>query len=151
MPANLFLNMMTPILALVCWTLFMLAWLYAARIPAMRKAGVDARKIKGRETHGQFAAMPAKVHWVADNYNHLHEQPTLFYALCLYSHIIGVADNLNVTLAWAYVVLRVIHSLVQATTNYVPTRFLLFIASSLVLAIIALRNVWALFVIGAAI
>ena len=82
---------------------------------------------------------------VADNYNHLHEQPVIFYALCVYTHLVGVWDGLNVGLAWAYVAIRIVHSLIQVTTNFVPLRFAVFNLGSLVLAIIALRNVLGLF------
>lgn len=138
-------SMLTPVLALVVWTLIVLVWLYARRIPAMRAAKIDIGKIKGKETHGMLQGIPANVNWVADNYNHLHEQPTLFYALCVYSHMTGLADPLNVGLAWGYVGLRVVHSMIHSTYNYVPHRFLAFALSSIVLAVIALRNVAHLF------
>ena len=89
--------------------------------------------------------LPAEVRWKADNYNHLHEQPVIFYALCVYTHLVGVWDGLNVGLAWAYVAIRIVHSLIQVTTNFVPLRFAVFNLGSLVLAIIALRNVLGLF------
>jgi hypothetical protein len=145
MPPQL-MSMMAPTLALIAWTFVMWLWMYGTRIPAMRAAGVDPAKIKGKETYGQLAAIPPKVGWVADNYNHLHEQPTIFYALCAYSHLVGVKDDLNVWLAWLYVALRIAHSLVQATTNYVPLRFLIFLIASLDLLVITARNVFALFV-----
>lgn len=138
-------NMMTPVLALVVWTLVILVWLYARRIPAMRKAGIDPAKIKGSESYANLPPMNPKAVWVADNYNHLHEQPVIFYALCLYSHLVGVTDMINVGLAWSYVVIRVIHSFIQITTNFVPLRFVVFNIGSLVLGIIAVRNVLGLF------
>jgi hypothetical protein len=144
MPTQL-MSMMAPVLALIAWTLVMLVWLYARRIPAMRKAGIDPAKIKGSESYASLPPMDRKAVWVADNYNHLHEQPTIFYALCIYSHMMGVMDGLNVGLAWGYVGLRVVHSLVQVTTNFVPLRFAIFNVGSLVLVIITVRNVLALF------
>ena len=144
MPTQL-TGMMAPVLALIVWTLVMLVWLYARRIPAMRKAGIDPAKIKGSESYASMPPMDPKAVWVADNYNHLHEQPTIFYALCIYSHLAGVMDGLNVGLAWTYVALRVVHSLIQVTTNFVPLRFVIFNIGSLVLAIVAVGNVLALF------
>lgn len=138
-------SMMTPLLAMVVWTLVMWVWLYALRIPAMRAAKIDARKIKGRETHGALADIPPHVHWPADNFTNLFEQPVLFYAICVYSHLVGVGDDLNIGLAWGYVALRVVHSVIQSTTNFVPARFLVFNLSGIVLAVIVGRNVWALF------
>jgi hypothetical protein len=144
MPDRL-MNMMTPLLALIVWTLVVLVWLYVRRIPAMRKAGIDPARIKGSESYASLPPMNPKAVWVADNYNHLHEQPTVFYALCLYSYLVGVADVLNVGLAWGYVGVRVVHTLIQVTTNYVPLRFAVFNLGSLLLMIIAGRNVLALF------
>ena len=89
--------------------------------------------------------MDPKAVWVADNYNHLHEQPTIFYALCVYSHLAGVVDGVNVGLAWAYVAIRIVHSFIQITTNFVPLRFVVFNIGSLVLMILAIRNVLGLF------
>lgn len=143
MPTQL-TSMMGPVLGLVLWTLVMLVWLYARRIPAMRRAGIDPARIKGSESYASLPPVEPRAVWVADNYNHLHEQPTIFYALCIYSHLTGVADLLNVGLAWTYVALRVAHSLVQVTTNFVPLRFVIFNLGSLCLAVIALRNVLAM-------
>jgi hypothetical protein len=135
-------TILTPVLALILWTFVVWVWLYATRIPAMRKAGLDPRRLKRKS---DLDPLPVSVQQVADNYNHLHEQPTTFYALAFYSHLVGVADSLNVTLAWSYVALRVVHSLVQNLANYVPVRFLVFVAASLVLMVMTARNVMALF------
>lgn len=134
-------SIMTPVLILVSWTLLMWVWMYATRIPAMQKAGIDAGKIKQK---GDLDVLPLGVRQIADNYNHLHEQPVLFYALAIYSHLVGVADPLNVGLAWAYVILRVLHSVFQATVNFVPVRFGIFLFASIALFAIAIRNLIAL-------
>ncbi len=133
--------MLVPVLALVVWTLIVWGWMYATRIPAMKKAGIDPQSA----IHpGSLTSLPAGARVVADNYNHLHEQPTLFYALAVYSHLVGAADGFNIALAWGYVGLRVLHSLAQIVLRRVVVRFSMFALSSLVLAAIALRNVWAL-------
>ena len=131
---------LTPVLALVSWTLIVWFWMYARRIPAMNAAGIDPQDA---QHPGSLNVLPQKARSAADNYNHLHEQPTIFYALIIYSHLAGVADELNLTLAWAYVGLRVLHSLVQVTVNKVTLRFTLFAVSTLVLVVIAIRNVLA--------
>ena len=133
--------MLTPILALICWTLVMLFWTGATRLPAMRKAGIDPARMKNQS---ELNVLPQRVRNVAANYNHLHEQPVIFYALAVYSHLAGVADPLNIALAWIYVASRVVHSLVQATSNYVPLRFLIFLFGSLLLTLMAVRNVFSL-------
>ena len=139
----MFVTIMTPVLMLVCWTLVMWLWMYATRIPAMQKAGLKPAELKEKS---QLDVLPRSVRQVADNYNHLHEQPVVFYALAIYSHLVGVADPLNIGLAWAYVILRVAHSIFQATVNFIPVRFVLFSLSSIVLIIMAVRNLLALMV-----
>jgi hypothetical protein len=130
-------NILTPMLALILWSFVMWAWMYATRLPAMSRAGIDATKIKRKS---DLDVLPMSVQQIADNYNHLHEQPTVFYALALYTHLVAAADPLNVGLAWGYVGLRVAHSLIQATINFVPVRFFVFSASTIVLMIIAVRD-----------
>jgi hypothetical protein len=132
--------MLTPMLALILWTFVIWFWMYATRIPAMRTARIDPAKIKQKS---ELDPLPVKVKQIADNYNHLHEQPTVFYALVIYSHLAGMADTINIALAWSYVGLRVAHSLVQCTVNFVPVRFLIFVCSSVVLMAIAVRDVLA--------
>jgi len=134
-------TILVPVLALCVWTFVLWTWMYMTRLPAMKKARIDARRIKRKH---ELDSLPVAVQQIADNYNHLHEQPTVFFALAFYSHLVGVADGLNIQLAWAYVALRVIHSLIQCTINFVPLRFMVFSASSIVLIIIAARNVIAL-------
>ncbi|MEP3071731.1 MAPEG family protein [Maricaulis sp.] len=136
----MFQSIMTPVLALVAWTLVMWLWMYATRLPAMQKAGIDATKIQRK---GDLDALPVEVQRIADNYNHLHEQPLIFYVLCIYGHLVGVADELNIMLAWGYVALRILHSLIQALWNFVPVRFAVFMASSIVLVVMTVRNVIA--------
>lgn len=132
---------LTPVLALIAWSLLVWLWMYATRIPAMQKAGIDPQDAAHP---GSLSALPSQVRAVADNYNHLMEQPTIFYALAFYLHLSGHADSLNVTLAWAYVATRVIHSLVQNTANIVALRFLIFTGSTLVLAAMVCRAIWAM-------
>jgi hypothetical protein len=134
-------TMLTPVLALILWTFVIWAWMYSTRLPAMRAARLDPAKIRRKE---DLDVLPLSVRQVADNYNHLHEQPTIFYALAFYTHLAGVADPVNVGLAWAYVGLRVLHSLIQCTWNFVPVRFFVFVAASLALLAIAVRAVMAL-------
>jgi hypothetical protein len=130
---------LAPVLALVAWTLVMWIWMYATRLPAMQRARVDPQDAA---RPGSLAGLlPASVNRVADNYNHLHEQPTIFYALMFYLALAGGADATAAALAWAYVGLRVVHSLVQATHNRVVLRFVVFATSSLVLLTMTAREV----------
>jgi hypothetical protein len=128
--------MIAPVLALIAWSLFMLVWLYAARIPAMFGLGLSPADFK---TRSGLEKLPPEVNAVANNYSHLMEQPTLFYALCLAIQIGPFTDEVFRILAWIYVILRIVHSLIQATSNIVIMRFMIFICSTLVLAVMTFR------------
>jgi hypothetical protein len=128
---------LVPMLALVLWSFVMWAWLYATRLPAMMRLKI---KYDPHRPNAEFInQIPPEARWKADNYNHLMEQPTLFYAVCLALALMGHGWGLNEALAWAYVVLRVIHSLIQATVNKVEARFAVFMVASLVLLVLAVR------------
>ena len=71
------------------------------------------------------------------------EQPTLFYAVVLTLAVIGEGTGLNAGLAWLYVGLRVVHSLVQAVVNIIMLRFAIFMVASIVLFVLALRAAFA--------
>ena len=129
---------LTPVLALVVWTLVMWIWMYATRIPAMQKAGVDPQDAMHPGSLAKL--LPSVTPRVADNYNHLHEAPTIFYALMFFAALTGGADGTALALAWTYVLLRVLHSLIQATFNKVALRFTVFAASSVVLMVFAGRE-----------
>ena len=127
-----------PVLALVAWTLVMWVWMYATRIPAMKEAGIDPQEAAFPGTWAH--RLRPGVRSVADNYNHLHEQPTIFYALMFFAALTGGADATALNLAWAYVALRIVHSLVQATFNRVMVRFGIFALATLTLMVMAVRE-----------
>ena len=118
-----------PVVALVAWSMVMWLWMYATRIPAIlaAKMKLDPDAPRGE----QMATLPPTVRWKADNYNHLMEQPTIFYAIVLALAAMGNASSAALTLAWAYVALRIVHSLVQALINRIELRFALFVLSNL--------------------
>lgn len=130
-------EILAPVTALLVLTCIAWAWMYATRIPAIRRAGIqlDPELPKGQ----QMGELPARVRWKADNYNHLLEQPTLFYAVALTLALLGAGDGLNLTLAWCYVGLRVVHTLQQSLWNKIEVRFVLFFLSSLVLVAMVIR------------
>lgn len=126
-------DILGPVAALASWSMVMWLWMYATRIPAMQKLKIDAKGLVGTTGRTLDDALPAEVQWKAHNYNHLMEQPTVFYAVALALAIGGQGDGLNAQLAWAYVGLRIVHSLVQVTINRVMLRFLVFVLASLAL------------------
>src|SRR3954465_7862498 len=123
--------LLAPIVALVAWSLVMYVWMYVARLGAMRRTGISARGMRG--TRGPDGIIPDEANWKAHNYAHLMEQPTIFYAIVIALILMGFDHPINVYLAWAYVGLRIVHSLIQATVNIVIYRFLVFTLSSLCL------------------
>jgi hypothetical protein len=135
-----------PIVALAAWTMIMWAWMYATRLPAMGKVpGLDAKNMVGGIGADLDKVLPGKVQWIAHNYNHLHEQPTVFYAVAFALALMGQGDGFNTTLAWIYVGLRVAHSLVQVLLNRVIIRFAIFALSGVALAAMTLHAVIAAF------
>ena len=135
--------MLGPVVALAAWTAVIWFWMYATRIPAIigARMRLDPQAPRGE----QMATLPARVRWKADNYNHLMEQPTQFYAIALALALLGDASAWSLGLAWAYVALRVVHSLWQVLVNQIQVRFALFSVSSLVLFALTLRAALAVF------
>jgi hypothetical protein len=133
--------MIGAVVALVLWSLVMWLWMYATRIPAMQKAKIDPQQA----ARTRQLDLPPNVMWVSDNYNHLMEQPTIFYAIALAAHVAGAGDAVNVWLAWGYVALRVVHSIIQATVNVVMLRFTVFSLATVALAVMAVRVAIAVF------
>ena len=136
-------QMLAPAAVLVLWSLIMLLWVSFTRFPAMAKAGMTA----GNATPGGRGAdlekiLPAKVSWKSHNYTHLMEQPTIFYPTVVILALMG-AGAIDVALAWAYVLIRVVHSLWQALVNRLPVRISLFTLSTLCLLVLAIRAVMA--------
>jgi hypothetical protein len=137
-------EILLPVAALVAWSLLMMVWMVAARLPAMRAKGIDLRTAVGGRPGVLDGVVDDRAQWKAHNYIHLMEQPTLFYAIALTLAVIGEGDGLNVQLAWLYVGLRAIHSLIQATINIIRYRFVVFTLSSLVLVMLTVRALIAL-------
>jgi hypothetical protein len=135
-------TMIAPVMALVAWSLVIWLWMYVRRLPAMAKAGV---KPQDAAFPGSLDVLPAGPRQAADNYNHLMEQPTIFYAAALAIAVAGHGDGWAVHFAWVYVGLRVLHSLVQVTVNIVNLRFLLFALSTIVLGVMVVRELMKIF------
>ena len=130
---------LAPVIALVLWSFFMMLWMYATRIPAMLSAGIDLKALVGGNGTRLDAMLDDRTQWKAHNYNHLMEQPTLFYAIAITLFLLDSGDGVSLALAWLYVGLRVAHSLLQATVNIVRWRFFLFVAASVCSLVLAIE------------
>ena len=125
---------LVPVVALVAWTLVVFIWMLAARGAAFRRMGVTLSTIpKGSRGVDLDGKGEDRAQWKSHNYNHLMEQPTLFYAIAITLALMDMGDGLNYWLAWGYVGLRVLHSLVQCLVNVVAYRLPIFLLSSLCL------------------
>eukprot|EP00026_Physarum_polycephalum_P021111 Phypoly_transcript_24158.p1 GENE.Phypoly_transcript_24158~~Phypoly_transcript_24158.p1 ORF type:complete len:142 (+),score=9.39 Phypoly_transcript_24158:119-544(+) len=133
---------LAPVVSLVLWSLIMEAWLYAVRVPAMIRLRI---KVDPANPHAFNEKLPASVRWKADNYNHLMEQPTIFYAVAITLAVAGAGHGVNASLAWLYVILRVIHSFIQVTVNHIMARFFVFVVSSFVLLALTIQALFVVF------
>jgi hypothetical protein len=135
---------LAPAAVLVLWSLVVLMWMTATRFSAFAKAGL---KLSEAEPGSRYVdvepTMPAKVNWKSHNYTHLLEQPTIFYAVVAILALAGVGTGINVTFAWAYVLIRVVHSIWQGTVNIISVRVTLFTLSTLCLWVLAINAVRA--------
>ena len=137
-------SLLAPGAVLALWTLVMLTWAAVTRFQAFSKAGIDIKAAppggRGADLEG---VLPPLTNWKSHNYTHLCEQPTIFYAIILILHAVGGYPAYVVWLAWAYVVLRIVHSFWQSTVNRIPVRFTIFSLATLCLFALALLAVIA--------
>lgn len=136
-------QMLHAILAMGLLSLVMFLWMYATRLPAFSRAKLDPQEAMHPGTYHD--RIPSEVRRVADNYNHLFEAPTIFYAVTIAIVLLGLADPLHAWCAWAFVALRVLHSIVQATVNKVALRFALFALSWIAMGTMIVRATLASF------
>ena len=125
---------LAPVVALVAWTLIVMLWMMVARRRAFAQLGINwgniPRGSRGKDLDGRA---PDEAQWPSHNYNHLMEQPTIFYAIALTLALMDFGGGINLWLAWGYVGLRIIHSLIQCIVNVVRFRLVAFALASLCL------------------
>jgi hypothetical protein len=120
--------------------LVLLTFLVLVQIPLRRfRAGFARRVSYGDFRYGESSTVPGDVSLPNRNYMNLLELPVLFYVLCLSLYATAHVTPAMVWLAWAYVALRVVHSIVHLTYNDVRHRGLAFAASNIVLVILWIR------------
>lgn len=139
------LTLLQPVAALLAWSGIMLLWLYVTRFSAMKAKGISLKGRVGSKGGDLDGVIDPKAQWKAHNYNHLMEQPTLFYATVIALVLMGDASTISMVLAWGYVGIRIAHSLEQSLTNRVAVRFPLFAAASLCLLALIGKLVLAVF------
>ncbi|MFN2101115.1 MAPEG family protein [Altererythrobacter sp. MF3-039] len=134
-------QMLAPAAVLIAWSLVILFLIPITRFPALAKLGINVsnapRGARGSDSEDQ---LPPSVNWKSHNFTHLMEQPTIFYPAVIIIAMMGAAAG-DVTAAWIYVGLRIIHSIWQAFVNIVSIRFVLFLAMTTALLYLAYRAV----------
>jgi hypothetical protein len=130
-----------PVFVMGLLTVVMMVWMIGTRLPAMTAAGMDAQDARDTSV---LKSLPDKVSSIADNYNHLFEQPTVFYAVAIAIAVLGHTDALHVQCAWVFTICRILHSLVQATVNIVLVRFTFFMIAWAAVAVMITREILAL-------
>lgn len=122
-------SILYPVFALAAWTGCVLLLIPFFRIRAVRR-----REVRGADFRlGESAAVPDAVRIPNRNYMNLLEVPVLFYVVCLLIYVAVLPSPVAIWLAWTYVVLRMLHSVVHLTYNHVVQRLLIFAASNCVL------------------
>lgn len=114
-----------------------LVWILMA---GLRNAMVMLGRVSMRYYHSYANDAPAE--WIerpARTFNNLMQVPLVFYAVCLIAMALDRVDTVQVSLAWMFVVLRVVHALIMLAWNFVPYRFAAYNAAMIALVALALR------------
>ena len=133
-------QLLAPAAVLIAWSLIMLLWMAASRFPAMKRANIGFGAKPGARGQDLEGLVEDQAQWKSHNYAHLMEQPTIFYAAIVIIALMG-GNETDTLFAWIYAVLRILHSLWQATVNRVSVRFGLFLLSTIALIYLAYRAV----------
>lgn len=119
-----------PLLAQVLLTFLVWVYMYFTRFREINRKNIDPQSLADRAS---LQALLTSSATPADNFKNLFELPVLFYVAILLSLTLLIQDNLLVLLAWAFVILRAVHSLIHCTYNRVLHRFTAYVASAFVL------------------
>lgn len=116
-----------PLLALILLTVIIAVYMLFTRYKAMKQLKIHPQK--GQDTTYLKTLLPSEITRISNNYNHLFEQPVLFYVLCLTLFSLNAVDLQILICAWIYVALRILHSIIQVTKDIVLVRFFFFLMS----------------------
>ena len=120
-----------PMLATIALTAVVWFYMYARRIPAMKKARKPTQTYTTPDT--VIEHLPEQVNYSANNLKNLFELPVLFYALCVYFYVTNSVDNPLVYAGWLFFAFRAVHSAVHCTSNIVIARFVTYCGAAVAL------------------
>ncbi len=121
-----------PMFALAAWTLLVLLLIPVARARSGRRREIVIDDFK----YGESAAVPPRVVIPNRNYMNLLELPMLFYVVCVVLYVTAGASTATIAIAWAFVVLRIVHSVIHLTYNRVLHRLAAFSAANVALVVL---------------
>jgi hypothetical protein len=124
--------MLYPLFALAAWTLIVLLLIPVARVRSVRLREIGTDDFK----YGESARVPSHVSVPNRNYMNLLELPMLFYVVGILLYVTGGASYVAMFFAWAYVALRIAHSLIHLTYNQVLHRLAAFTLSNVALVVL---------------
>ena len=131
--------LLQPVIVLGLWSVVMMVVTISVRVSYM--SNLDISPEEAKHTSDVAHKLPSNIRQIGDNYNHLHEQPTVFYAVAIAIALSGHGEGIQVQLAWAYVILRIIHSLIQSIYNNVMHRFIVFFISGILIGAMAIIEI----------
>jgi hypothetical protein len=129
------LEILRPAFALAAWTFLVLLLIPFVRVRSVRRREIAPNDFK----YGESQAVPPDVSIPNRNYMNLLEMPMLFYVVCILLYVTAGTTRPAILLAWAYVALRVIHSLIHLTYNHILHRLVAFTLSNA-----ALVSLWVI-------
>lgn len=132
-----------PTATLMLLTIVVWCYMYFLRNRFVIKNKINPQEIASPEQ--VHKALPAHINQPANNLKNLFELPVIFYALCIALHSMGAVGNGFIALAWAFVLLRIIHSIIHCTVNLVMPRFIVYVLSSIVLWVMVARFAFLVF------
>ena len=127
------------------FAMFVLTISVAMRLAALRYSAVSQGKVSGKFYEAYVGDEPLYLRVTARHLTNLLEVPVLFYIGCLLAFVTHQSGVLVIGLAWAYVLLRVIHTLIHLGSNIVIWRFRVF-----ALSVFALVALWVTLFVGLA-
>ena len=129
-----------PAFALAGWTFVMAAVMFRSAVKAIGE-GLNPRYFR----YGEGFEPPDYMRSAYQHYTNLFEMPVLFYTAIVVTYVTGQTSGLLLVLAWAYVVLRVVHSVFHLKNTNVPRR-----RDSFLLSVAVLIAVWGVLLVRVA-
>ena len=123
--------MLHPVIAMFLLTFAVWLFMYVQRFRYMAANKIKPQDIPTPEAIAKL--LPDRINRSSDNFKNLFEMPVIFYAVSSLALSLHITDRVLMTMAWAFVLFRAIHSAIHCTVNHVPMRFLSYFVSSVIL------------------